>query len=122
MKSKAAIEVASTMLSVLALLEQGNMKEAIEEIEGELKTLAIEKPDDFFVLLLNCAWDRPSAWWAYCGYVKAPKKLKELELAMHANAEEKITRELLREHFATYGNLALGARALRALNSRYWST
>jgi hypothetical protein len=122
MKSEAVIGIATTMLSVLASLEQGNAKEAIEEIEGELQELAIEKPDEFFDLLRNCSWDRPSAWWAYCGYTEAPKKLKKLELAMHASCEEKETRKLLKEHFATYGNLALGRRALRILNSQQWDT
>lgn len=109
----------SLLVLVYDALESGNAKDAWEQLDEAFKDVAKENPAELFRALQNASYDRPSAWWFYTGIVKPKKSLRKLELTMHADAEDKKVREVIRKHF---DKLPGGSAAFRVLFSRYWDT
>lgn len=110
------------LLQVYDLLEEGNVKEAFEILQGDFEEVVKENPAHLFELLRDGAYDRPSAWWFYCSIGKLPQRLRNYELAMHARDETRRVRDDIRQHFDTYVTKARGREAFKVLFSANWST
>jgi hypothetical protein len=110
------------LIETYDMLESGNAKAALETLESELKEVATKNPAEYFRLLADAAYDRPGAWWAYATLLKLPKRLCDLELAMHASNEPKEVRAKIRAHFDAHATRARGNEAFKILFSPGWDT
>jgi hypothetical protein len=116
------LDAENLLIQVHELLEGGNSKEALEITESGFLEVATKNPAEYFRLLRDAAYDRPSAWWSYCAILKLPKRLRNLELSMHAESEPKDVRKKVKAHFNTYVTKARGNEAFKILFSWEWDT